>query len=287
MVIDNKKLQEKITHVEQGLANAKHLMEDADLMKWFADDFALRFCWSSNAIEGNTLSLDETVALVEYDEVRAGHTYSEYQDAKNLHHAICRSMIPFHSERISEAWIKQNNQLLRGQGGEYRTEDVKVGTIFETAHVPPSYELVPNLMRDFVEEVNFHAGSLSVLFEKLALSHLTFERIHPFKDGNGRVGRMIMNQQLINHGLLPVALNKNSEYRQAFKQYGKNGDYSKMMYEILKGEEEAIDRLAAFEQKREQGLKWDPKLTLAEQIKEAGELQAKNKKPVRPNREER
>lgn len=287
MIIDNKKLQEKIAHVEQGLANVKHLMGDADLMKWFTDDFALRFCWSSNAIEGNTLSLDETVALVEHDEVHAGHTYTEHQDAKNLYHAISQSMVPFLVQPITEEWIKENNRLLRGKGGEYRMKNNRVGTAFETAHIPPSYELVPKQMRDFAETVNFHANNLMELFEKLALSHLTFERIHPFWDGNGRVGRMIMNQQLINHGLLPVALNKNSEYRQAFKQYGKNGDYSKMMYEILKGEEEAIDRLVAFEQKREQGLSWDPKLTLAEQIEEAGKLQAESKKPVQHNREER
>lgn len=280
MIIDNKTLQEQVSHVDEGIKAVKQLMADAELMAWFTDDFALRFCWSSNAIEGNTLSLDETIALVEFDEVRAGHTYSEYQDAKNLYHAICTSMTPFHQEPITEAWIKANNQLLRGSGGEYRVENVKVGTLLETSHIPPRHEHVPEMMKSFAANVNFQADGLEDLFEKLTLSHITFERIHPFKDGNGRVGRMILNQQLINHGLLPVALTKNSAYIQGFKQYSRNGDYSKLMYEILKSELEAIERLGAFEKKRQQGLNWDPKMTLEEKIEAAGKLQASQNQSV-------
>lgn len=287
MIIDNKTRQEQVAHVEKKLATAKHLMSDAELMAWFAEDFALRFCWSSNAIEGNTLSLYETIALVEFDEVRAGHTYSEYQDAKNLYHAICTSMTPFHKESITEAWIKANNQLLRGSGGEYRVENVKVGTLLETSHIPPRHEHVPEMMKGFAENVNFRAEGVEDLFEKLTLSHITFERIHPFKDGNGRVGRMILNQQLINHGLLPVALTKNSAYIQGFKQYSRNGDYSKLMYEILKSELEAIERLVSFEKKRQKGLNWDPKMTLEEKIEAAGKLQASQSQSMPASREER
>ena len=281
MIIKNKILQEQAERVEQGLAKVQHLMADPELMNWFADDFALRFCWSSNAIEGNTLSLDETVALVEYDEVRAGHTYSEYQDAKNLHYAICTSMVPFRYQPIKEDWIKRNNRLIRGTAGGYRTSDVKVGNLLETTYVPPSFTEVPRMMQGFLDTVNFNED-LSVLdtFKQIAVQHMTFERIHPFKDGNGRTGRMILNQQLINHGLLPVAITKNSAYMQAFRQYGRNGDYSKMLHELLKAEEDAIDRLIAFEQKREQGLNWDPKMTLEEQIEAAGKLQADIPEPA-------
>jgi len=289
MIIDNKKLQEQVVHVELGLANVKQLMKDTELMKWFADDFALRFCWSSNALEGNTLSLDETIALVEFDEVRAGHTYSEYQEAKNLYYAIWMSMIPFNYEPITEEWIQANNGWLLDSNGKYRTEDVKVGTLLETAHMPPHYERVPELMQEYAATVNFKSDVLIEFFEKLTLSHLTFERIHPFKDGNGRVGRMILNQQLINNGLLPVALTKNSDYIQGFKQFSRNGDYSKLMYEILKGEEEAIERLTAFEKKREQGLNWDPKTTLEGKIEAADKLKAeqKNGQSVQKDRKER
>ena len=145
------------------------------------------------------------------------------------------------------------------------------------------------VMQEYAATVNFKIDGFIEFFEKLTLSHLTFERIHPFKDGNGRVGRMILNQQLINNGLLPVALTKNSDYIQGFKQFSRNGDYSKLMYEILKGEEEAIDRLTAFEKKRAQGLNWDPKITLEGKIEAADKLRENqgNDSPARNDRDER
>ena len=286
MIVDNNELIQK---VEQELKNVQHLMADSELMTWFSDDFALRFCWSSNAIEGNTLSLDETVALVEYDEVRAGHTYSEYRDAKNLYRAIRASLIPFHQEKISEEWIKENNRLLRGEDGEYRRKDNRVGTLVETTYVPPHFEEVPALMRGFVSSVNFEAAAFAELIEQLAKSHLQFERIHPFWDGNGRVGRMILNQQMINHGLLPVALNKNRSYRDSFKRFDRNGDTSLLVHEILKEELQSISRLCEFEKKRQRGFSWDPQMTLEEKIEAAGKLQAEQntEQPVRNVRKER
>ena len=211
---------------------------------------------------------------MEFDEVRSGHTYSEYQDAKNLYYAIRTSMIPFHQEEITEDWIKKNNGMICGDEGEYRSKNNRIGNQFETAYVPPDFTRVPGLMCDFADTVNFGSGTLYEIFKQFSIQHMTFERIHPFLDGNGRTGRMILNQQLINNGFLPVALSKNSSYMQAFRQYGRNGDYSKMLHEILKGEKEAIDRLFAFEKKRKQGLNWSPKMTLEDQIRAADKLQA-------------
>ena len=76
-LIDNEKLYENI---EKKLELIKAAKEQPVIMKPFIKDFAYRFCWSSNALEGNTLSLDETICLIDYDEVRSGHTYTEYQE---------------------------------------------------------------------------------------------------------------------------------------------------------------------------------------------------------------
>ena len=90
-LIDNEKLYENI---EKKLELIKAAKEQPVIMKPFIKDFAYRFCWSSNALEGNTLSLDETICLIDYDEVRSGHTYTEYQEAKNLYKAIKKEMLP-------------------------------------------------------------------------------------------------------------------------------------------------------------------------------------------------
>ncbi|MBQ9745683.1 MAG: Fic family protein [Clostridia bacterium] len=213
------------------------------MLSWFCDDFALRFCWSSNAIEGNTLSLDETVALIEYDEVRSGHTYSEYREAKDLYRAIKEMLLPFGKTPVSEDWIKKSNSLITGTTGEYRSVPVKIGSLIETVYIPPSAEKVPALMKDFLENVNFEAETLLGIASKAAKLHLDFERIHPFLDGNGRTGRMILNKQLINHGLLPITLGKTGSYRRSFRIYDRNGDTSLLVHEILSEEAAALGRL--------------------------------------------
>ena len=78
------------------------------------------------------------------------------------------------------------------------------------------------------------------IFEKIAASHVRFERIHPFSDGNGRTGRMIINQQLINSG---VSIPPTGKYREAFRRYDKREDLSEMVYVLLKSELESFDRV--------------------------------------------
>lgn len=82
-------------------------LKDGFVRDVFTKDFSYRFCWSSNAIEGNTLTLDETISLIEYDEVKSGHTFSEYQEAKNLFYAIEKMMLPLEEKTITEDWIKK------------------------------------------------------------------------------------------------------------------------------------------------------------------------------------
>ena len=67
---------------------------------------------------------EETIAVIDYDEVRSNHTYSEYTDAKNAYHAIQNMLIPFAKTVIDEAWIKKANGYIRHMQGEYRETSV-------------------------------------------------------------------------------------------------------------------------------------------------------------------
>lgn len=239
-LIDNEKLYENI---EKKLELIKAAKEQPVIMKPFIKDFAYRFCWSSNALEGNTLSLDETICLIDYDEVRSGHTYTEYQEAKNLYKAIKKQMLPLQKREITEAWIKEANGEIIETDGDYRTGSVYIGNLVEAVYYPPNAENVPELMDTFLKSANFEGTSVKENLEKIALTHIQFERIHPFKDGNGRVGRMILNQQLINNGLLPVTFSAKGKYRQAFRIYDRNKDTSSIVHIIGKAQEEAISRI--------------------------------------------
>jgi Fic family protein len=233
----------QIFEIEKGLDSIRFEKDKPMIQDPFTKDFSLRFCWSSNAIEGNTLNLEETVSVIEYDEVKGGHTYTEYQEAKNLYQAISQLLIPFQEKEITEEWIKEANGIILGTKSDYRKNPVYIGTLVEAVYYPPNAEEVPALMEKFIKEIQFKADTVKEALEKIAEMHIRFERIHPFQDGNGRVGRMILNQQLINNGLLPVSIEPKGKYRQAFRQYDKNKDISLMTYAICKGELESIHNI--------------------------------------------
>lgn len=76
-------------------------------------------------------------------------------------------------------------------------------------------------------------------------------------DGNGRVGRMLLNQQLINQGLMPLVIEPKGKYSQAFRQYDKNGDISLMVYILCKAELDSIQKIQQLIQKRTQRMEQD------------------------------
>lgn len=255
MIIDNSSNYKKIA---QGLEELKGIEKNEIVKELFTKDFSTRFCWSSNAIEGNTLSLDDTVALIEDDIVRDGHSFTEYQEAKNLHKAISNNLIPFHKELITEDWIKRSQGIIMDSDGEYRKGPVYVGSLVEAVFFPPEHVLVPELMARFFEMVNFKEKDVEKILEKAAKSHLSFERIHPFPDGNGRVGRMILNQQLINNGLFPVVINPKGKYRRSFRTYDRNGDMSELIHELCKAELSSIEMIKEIGQKMKQDFSLEP-----------------------------
>lgn len=245
-LFDNEK---RILQIETEKEEIFQYLKNPLISQPFTEDFARRFSWSTNAIEGNTLSLEETIAVIDYDEVRSNHTYSEYTDAKNAYYAIQKMLIPFEKKTIEEEWIRQANGYIRHMQGEYRDRTVYIGNLSEVIYYPPDPQDVPRLMKKWVREANIEAATVKALFEKIAASHIRFERIHPFSDGNGRTGRMIVNQQLINSGFLPVSISPTGKYREAFRRYDKSEDLSEMVYVLLKSELDSFYRVRNLAQK--------------------------------------
>ena len=235
--------ENRILQIEREKEEIFQYMENPLISQPFTEDFARRFSWSTNAIEGNTLSLEETIAVIDYDEVKSNHTYSEYTDAKNAYYAIRKMLIPFAKKIIDEEWIMQANGYIRHMKGEYRNTTVYIGNLSEAVYYPPDPQDVPTLMNNWIREANIEAVTVKGVFEKIAASHVRFERIHPFSDGNGRTGRMIVNQQLINTGFLPVSIPPTGKYREAFRRYDKGKDLSEMVYVLLKSELESFARV--------------------------------------------
>ena len=110
-------------------------------------------------MEGNTLNLDETVDIILYDEVKSGHTYKEYTEAKNLYRSSTEQIF---SDKITitEDWLKKCNALIMGNDGEYRTGDVYIGTLTEAIHYPTSFEKVQEEMDKLIKEINIETDSI-------------------------------------------------------------------------------------------------------------------------------
>jgi len=153
------------------------------------------FIFNTNAIEGNTLTYEET------DSVLRGKTppqarKKDVQEAKNMKE--CVDFIFDYKGDIDEEMILKLHLIeMKGvlpDAGRYRSVNVRVGN-----YLPPVFGEVPLKMAKFFR---WHAKAKDMLnpFELSALVHLKFVKIHPFRDGNGRVSRLLMNFVLLKNG---------------------------------------------------------------------------------------
>lgn len=247
MIID---ISGKILEIQECVKRANGLKSNKLVWEPFHKDLLFRLSWNSNSLEGNTLSLEETIAVIEYDEVRSGHTYTEYQEAKSMYRTVMQRLDFEGKTHLDLQWIIDTNGLLMQNEGEIRKEDVYVGTPAEAIYYPPNFQRVPELIEKYAGDLSADEKMPEAEFiAYVAGKHIEFERIHPFKDGNGRTGRMIMHQQLLNQGLLPAVIKDQSKYRQAFRRYDKNGEIALMEYVIAEGILETYHRLEKINEK--------------------------------------
>ena len=94
------------------------------------------------------------------------------------------------------------------------SEFVRVGT-----HIAPAPEQIEQLLVNLI--TNFSSNHDMYFLENIAYYHLEFERIHPFVDGNGRIGRVIINQQLANLGYPPIIIRNKSKHKDYYPQFQK------------------------------------------------------------------
>ena len=172
----------------------------------YFEDFITRSTYHSNAIEGNTLSYAETYAILFNDnEFKVSAKPREIYEAINHKYAI-NYLLSHLNEDLSEQIIKELavriNKNISDISG-YRK--VAVG-IRGAEHIPPAPAQVPQLMMYFVH--NYNHTTFDDVFQKIAQMHLQFERIHPFEDGNGRTGRLLLNFELIKNNLAPIVIPK-------------------------------------------------------------------------------
>jgi Fic family protein len=172
--------------------------------------YDVRFTYSSNAIEGNTLTQSETELVLSQGITIGGKTLAEHLEVIGHKEAIDYIETLAQTETPPSEWdIRQiHNLVLRRisptEAGRYRQLDVKAAG--SDHHYPPHY-LLTGLMSDFVEWLAQADCALHPI-EYASEAHYRFVSIHPFADGNGRTGRLLMNLLLLRAGFPIVSISK-------------------------------------------------------------------------------
>ena len=234
----------KIDELRNKLKSLRPLNETE--LKRLRDEFIIENTYNSNAIEGNNLTLRETALILQEGITIAEKPLREHLEAIGHKDAFeyVIALADANTE-LTERVIKEIHSLVlmndANNRGVYRSVPV---TILGAAHTPPQPYLVPvqieALLRDYEEmKRNMHT------IEAAAEFHLRFEGIHPFIDGNGRTGRLILNLELMKAGLLPVNIKfaDRRKYYECFDHYYSNGHTPDTLSELIAGYElEELER---------------------------------------------
>lgn len=205
-------LKKEFDRIKSGKDNLLTLLDEAELPE---------SVYNSNAIENSTLTLPETEKILLEMEVAKDLNLREVYEAQNL----ARLTKYIHSKAITAELTKESiillHQMLIGNiddsiAGRFRKEHeyVRVGT-----HIAPAPEHVDQLIENAL--IAYSSDQINYFLDKISRFHLEFETIHPFNDGNGRVGRILINWQLLRLGFPQVIIrNKGKEkYYDSFGVY--------------------------------------------------------------------
>lgn len=179
--------------------------------------------YNSNAIENSTLTLEDTEDILIRHQIRTDHQIREIFEATNLAKAM-RFLLDNPETEVSVPLIlKLHGILLQNirddAAGRFRAnkEWVRVGS-----HLGANQQFVHHFISELVE--NYNQKSEQYFLDKIVYFHAEFENIHPFIDGNGRIGRLLINEQLDLLNLPPILIphkSKNEEYYPALEEYSK------------------------------------------------------------------
>jgi Fic family protein/DNA-binding XRE family transcriptional regulator len=191
---------------------ARYILDNPDIF----DVFLLSLTYNSNKIEGSTLTENETADIIFRNKVLKNKSLKEQLEVKN-HQTALVYLFEYIADRkkIDENLILKMHGILmnsvKSDAGEYRTHNVRImGTYVPTAN----YLKVPVLMKDLSKEILKNEKNY---IEKVARIHSKFEQIHPFSDGNGRTGRLLMHAMALSKNISPVVIRE--EDRKIYMKY--------------------------------------------------------------------
>ncbi len=221
--------------------------------------------YNSNAIENSTLSLSDTEKILLEMEVSKDLSVREVFEAKNLARVYNFTRSKSDTTPITLELMLLLHQMLLGGindniAGRFRKigEYVRVGS-----HIAPAPEHVETMLTSAIHE---HSSNINSFFlDIIAKFHLDFETIHPFCDGNGRIGRVLINYQLEKAGFPPVIIRdkEKQKYYEGFRAFNTKKSQKEMCKVLSLALTESLHKRITY-------LKGDRIVTLAEYTKTMG-----------------
>jgi Fic family protein len=231
-------LLKRIEEKKRRLDTLRPLPKDA--ANRLLEDIRLRHTYHSDAIEGNTLTFQETKLVLEQGITIGGKPLKDHIEARNDAEAFDFMLkLVNKKESFSQENIRQIHDIvtmgLLKDSGKYRTGNVRIAG---SPISPPSYQKIIPLMDDYINTVR-HL-SLHPL-KKAAIIHHQLVWIHPFFDGNGRVARLVTNLFFMKKGYPPIVLKQEQRklYYQVLHQADR-GNIAPLAVFLAKGMNEAL-----------------------------------------------
>ena len=238
----SKPLAERILEKRRRLDALRPIPKTA--LEKLRERFELEWTYNSNAIEGNTLTLRETMLVLKEGVTIGGKSLREHLEVTNHKAAIDFVYGLLEKKRISERDVLEIHALVLDRidphnAGFYRHERVRISG---SDYSPPSPEKVPLLMREFAKSFRKEPKEALAAIEFSAAAHFALVHVHPFVDGNGRTARLLTNLFLMRHGFPPAVILKTDRPRYySALDAGHKGDMLPFVELVARSVERSLD----------------------------------------------
>lgn len=205
--------------------------------------------YNSNKIEGSTLTEKQTASLFETGSLAQEEILIRAKDVEEMtgHFMMFNEMLKTYDQPLSHELIKSYHFKLKSGVfednansylvGEYKNRRNQVGNI-QTALPEEVYDRMSTLIGDYNEKINHTLYDLTVF-------HSQFEMIHPFQDGNGRTGRIILFKECLKNNIIPFIVNdvNKGDYYHALSEASLNKDYVPL-FDFFQKEQKAFEKMS-------------------------------------------
>jgi len=179
------------------------------------EEIAIAFTYNTNAIEGSTITLEETRGII-HDKISPNKPLRDVKETE-AHARLFLEMLRKRENLTKQILLRWHDEIFKDTkpdiSGKFRDYLVRVGD-----YRAPDWQNIEKLIGDLINFIRKNQGMNPVLLS--ARVHYHFEKIHPFGDGNGRIGRLLMNQILWHGGypMLIIEYKKRNSYYKAFSK---------------------------------------------------------------------